>query len=50
MKWLVMLKQLAESKLGQWLRRSLATKSAEELRRRENEKQIDDLARSDRNA
>jgi len=50
MKWLVMLKQLAESKLGQWVRRSLATKSAEELRRRRNESKVDDIARSGRNA
>jgi hypothetical protein len=42
--WVVVLKAV-NSPVGQWVRRWLAKRSAAELRRRENAKQADDIAR-----
>ncbi len=43
--WVAVAARVANSPAGQWVRRLLAKRSAAELRRREYEKQIDDLAR-----
>jgi len=43
--WVAVAVKVANSPVGQWVRRWLAKRSAAELRRRENEKQADAIAR-----
>jgi len=44
--WAVVAAKIANSPAGQWVRRRLAKRSAEEMKRREREKQIEKLAKT----